>query len=185
MIKRRTGREGMTLLEVVVGSAIFAAMIGIAMMLLKSGQDAYSAGVVVSNLRQKATSTLDRMAVELRLAGVSTVGVYDGGTLTNTTGDRADFKKAVGSDGFEPIWGNTISFRLNGDRVERLELDDGGNVISQGAITSRASELYFERSTVGAGADRLTIRVTLVVPQVGGTRKPYTATAETTVTFRI
>ena len=118
------------------------------------------------------------------MAGLSTVEVYDGGVLTNTTGDRVDFRKAVGSDGWEPTWGNKVSFRNVGDRVLRVETDDVGSVISQGRIVGDVTELHFERTTDAAGAEELLIRLSLESPRVVGTRPAYESSVHTTVTFR-
>ncbi len=183
MRQRRAGNSGMTLLELVVGSAIFMMMIGLVMVLLGAGQDSYNTGVIRSNLRERAAAALERIVTEVRPAGVSTLEVYDGGTLTNTNGDRVDFRKAVGSDGFDPTWGNRVSYRLSGDNVLRIELRDSGQVISQGVVNGGVSDLYFEVSRDTNGAEKLLIRLTLQAAAAGG-RPPHTATAQTTVTFR-
>jgi len=181
---KRSRIAGLTMIEILIGVAVFAIIVTLAMVILQTGQSSFSAGVAVSSVRRRASSSLDRIAMELRMAGLSTVEVYDGGVLTNTTGDRVDFRKAVGSDGWEPTWGDKISFQNVGDQVIRVETDDGGSVISQGRIVGDVTELYFERITDAAGAEQLLIRLGLEAPQVAGTRPAYGSSVRTTVTFR-
>ena len=181
---RRSRAAGLTMIEILIGVAVFALIVTVAMVVLQRGQSNFSAGVAVANLRQRAGSALDRIATELRMGGLSTVEIYEGGVLTNTTGNRVDFRRSVGSDGYEPIWGNRVSFRQVGDEVLRLELDSGGSVVSQGRITSDVTELHFERITDVGDAEQVLIRLDLQVPHFAGTRPPYASSVHTTVTFR-
>jgi len=184
MVGKRSRSVGLTMIEIMVGLAVFALISTLAMVILQRGQSNFSAGVAVSSLRRRASESLDRIAMEVRMGGLSTVEVYDEGVLTNTTGDRVDFRKAVGSDGWEPTWGNKVSFRHVGDEIIRFEIGSGSSVISQGRIASDVAELYFERNTDADGAEQLLIRLGLQVPHVAGTRPPYASSVHTTVTFR-
>jgi len=184
MFKKRSRSAGLTMIEILIALAVFGIILTLAMIILLRGQSTFSAGVAVSSLRRRAASSVDRIATELRMGGLSTVEIYDGGVLTNTTGNRVDFRRSVGSDGYEPVWGNTVSFRQVGDRVIRYEVDSGGSVVSEGRIVGDVTELHFERTTDAAGAEQVLIRLSVEVRHAADTRPPYVSSFHTTVTFR-
>ena len=132
---KRSPRSGVTLLEVVLASALLAAVLGAALMVVQRGKSAMAEGHLHARAEARAHRALQRVMAELRGAGIDALvpalnpnGITSSATLT--------FDPIIGVSGAAPVWGSPI-------RIARVPApedpndgrdNDGDGVVDEGVL---------------------------------------------------
>jgi len=132
---RRLHRKGFTLLEVVLATALLAAVMGAALMVVQRGRSAMAEGHLHARAEARAHRALHRVLAELRGAGIDALvpalnpnGLTSSATLT--------FDPILGVSGAAPVWSNPV-------RIARVAApedandgrdNDGDGIVDEGVL---------------------------------------------------
>ena len=132
---RRSRRSGFTLLEVTLATALLAAVLGAALMVVQRGKSAMAEGHLHARAEARAHRALERVLAELRGAGVDALTpAINANGLTSTS--TLTFDPVLGVSGAAPVWGSPVRLA----RVAAPEDpddgrdNDGDGVVDEGAL---------------------------------------------------
>jgi prepilin-type N-terminal cleavage/methylation domain-containing protein len=135
-------RRGVSLLEVVIATAIGSVLAGAGFSVLSSGRDAFSVGAVESTTRAQATATLDALAERLSDCGTTTASIaapdYNGGPYFTV-------QRCIGVTGNVVKWGPPITFCYEKPPVIVQQQDPNAKV-GKGRIVMMTGA---EKTTIG------------------------------------
>lgn len=178
MMMRHDSRRGMSLLEVMVASAILVLVGAIIYAVLSGGSKTYDATTRLTHIQEQGRRVVDEMAGELREADLSTL-VVGANTVT--------FRKNTGFAGGVPTWGPNITYSMQASTVDANENGGGDDRLLQRAQAG-SNPLTLTHYIAPNGlvftltGSNLLIRVTL--RSADGSGKTITAFVESSVTLR-
>lgn len=172
-MKPKGGQKGITLLELLIFSAIFVTALGAVYLMYFTSHTTFIRGVNKSDLQQNARVAMEMMARELRMAG------YDPSNAIPLQGSQTAIQAASASDitFIADVTGDNVSdwvrYRLQGNQVIRETSSWVGgawtpNPAAQGELADSVSALsfaYYDGSNTVtatlASVRRITIGVTV------------------------
>ena len=99
---RRSRRSGFTLLEVTLATALLAAVLGAALMVVQRGKSAMAEGHLHARAEARAHRALERVLAELRGAGIDALTpAINANGLTSTS--TLTFDPVLGVSGAAPV----------------------------------------------------------------------------------
>ena len=123
---------GMTVLEIVCATTLMSLVAGIAVMVCSSSTLALRDGAMAADLDARAQTALDRIAHELRTAGVGTLGGFPASPLCDSRLDYGRIASVDPADG-TPAW---MPCRIE-LVLEEGETDDGTDENGNGLVDER------------------------------------------------
>jgi hypothetical protein len=127
--KQNNRRAGISLLEVVIASAILAVALGVPVMLARSADQAFLTGRAATALDARGRRVLDQIVERLRAASAD--NITPPGMIAPLSGSRIDFQRAVDFVAGAVVWGSPERIEFQRDPGE---LDDGQDNDSDGLI---------------------------------------------------
>lgn len=176
-IRRRN--RAVTLLEVTIATLLFAALLSSVYWLMASSSESFSESTVEAALQERARSTVEEMARELRVADIATLSVssYRGC-------DRVDFVVPLAGaspDGNAYRW---VQYRFEPEPASKGEAASSGRIVRiEGeqmrtlCHNARPGSLFFRRTGH-------TVLIRLTLHRQDGKTEAAASTVETSVTLR-
>ena len=179
----------MTLLEVLIASAILVTVLSVVYMLLLTTHESYTTGSRLADIQGQSRIVLQQLAEELRQAGRSNIVVSD----TNEEGDREiQFQVNTGYDGSTIIWSTPITYRSIPVIHETAnDKDDDGNGlvderrlvrIQDGDMVTLTN--WLKEGTMDVSWNGSSVKITIELERMDPKRRPLLASGQTSVEIR-